>query len=250
MNFATTDHVRSRPPLLIGGVGGSGTRVVARIAESLGWFLGQNLNGAHDNLDFPGLSRFRGARRLDPHLTRDELAAFEAKMDVGCCAARNAIGWGWKNPPNYLFLPTFLTRFPTLSYVHVIRHGLDMAFSRNHKQVKKWGHLFGIEYGEPSPERSALRYWAAANDHAIERGRELLGRRFHLLDFERLCDEPNDTISELVAFLGLSTADVSFPALLDMVVPPQSRGRFRHLRASVEFSPEELAHVKRLGFPT
>jgi len=39
-------------PVAIGGVGGSGTRLVAEIVSRLGVSLGTNLNGAHDNLFF------------------------------------------------------------------------------------------------------------------------------------------------------------------------------------------------------
>lgn len=39
-------------PLAIGGVGGSGTRLVAEIVQAMGWDLGHDLNGAHDNLWF------------------------------------------------------------------------------------------------------------------------------------------------------------------------------------------------------
>lgn len=37
-------------PVAIGGVGGSGTRVVAEIVRSLGYYLGGDLNSANDNL--------------------------------------------------------------------------------------------------------------------------------------------------------------------------------------------------------
>ena len=39
-------------PVIIGGVGGSGTRVVAEIIDHLGFYIGDDLNPAHDNLWF------------------------------------------------------------------------------------------------------------------------------------------------------------------------------------------------------
>jgi hypothetical protein len=41
---------KSNGPVVIGGLGGSGTRVVAEIMESLGFFIGRDLNVANDNL--------------------------------------------------------------------------------------------------------------------------------------------------------------------------------------------------------
>jgi len=38
------------PPVVVGGVGGSGTRVVAEMLETLGLFIGDDLNDARDNM--------------------------------------------------------------------------------------------------------------------------------------------------------------------------------------------------------
>lgn len=40
------------PPLLIAGIGGSGTRVVARLLVELGFYIGEDLNDALDNLSY------------------------------------------------------------------------------------------------------------------------------------------------------------------------------------------------------
>lgn len=39
-------------PVVIGGVGGSGTRVVAELLENLGFYIGSDLNTASDNLTY------------------------------------------------------------------------------------------------------------------------------------------------------------------------------------------------------
>lgn len=39
-------------PVIVGGVGGSGTRVVAEMLKSFGFFLGRDLNSASDNLTY------------------------------------------------------------------------------------------------------------------------------------------------------------------------------------------------------
>ena len=53
-------------PVIIGGVGGSGTRVVAQIVRQLGYYIGDDLNSAKDNLWFLVLFKrprwFCGAR--------------------------------------------------------------------------------------------------------------------------------------------------------------------------------------------
>ena len=48
-----TDLTKIRPyPVAIGGVGGSGTRLIAQFLNSLGYYMGDNLNPSADNLWF------------------------------------------------------------------------------------------------------------------------------------------------------------------------------------------------------
>ena len=41
-----------KPPVAIGGIGGSGTRLIAQCLKELGFYLGGDLNQANDNLWF------------------------------------------------------------------------------------------------------------------------------------------------------------------------------------------------------
>ncbi len=52
--MAISDLLKNTPPpVVIGGVGGSGTRLIAQILKDLGYFMGNDLNEANDNLLFP-----------------------------------------------------------------------------------------------------------------------------------------------------------------------------------------------------
>ena len=42
--------------------------------------------------------------------------------------------------------------YPKIKYIHVMRNGLDMAFSKNQNQLKFWTDL------KPTPKNS-LHYW-------------------------------------------------------------------------------------------
>jgi len=42
-------------PVAIGGVGGSGTRLIAQCLKELGYFIGSDLNESNDNLLFTAL---------------------------------------------------------------------------------------------------------------------------------------------------------------------------------------------------
>ncbi len=51
MDFSNVDN-KHDSPVAIGGVGGSGTRVVAQLLMKLGFYIGSDLNKANDNLWF------------------------------------------------------------------------------------------------------------------------------------------------------------------------------------------------------
>ena len=47
--------------------------------------------------------------------------------------------WGWKEPNTHVILERMLNSFPQLKYIHVMRNGLDMAYSSNQQQLLLWG---------------------------------------------------------------------------------------------------------------
>lgn len=87
-------------PVGVGGVGGSGTRVVADLLRELGFHLGDDLNDPLDNLWFTLLFKRRGM--LTGEVTDAEFRfcweAFEAAM-TGTGAARRG---GWDQLPPFL----------------------------------------------------------------------------------------------------------------------------------------------------
>ncbi len=75
--MTSEDSGVERTPIAVGGIGGSGTRVVAAILKELGIFIGDNLNASNDNLDFLGWRDFtllRCARGSRPQRDRRGVA--------------------------------------------------------------------------------------------------------------------------------------------------------------------------------
>jgi hypothetical protein len=236
-------------PVVIGGVGGSGTRVAAEMLEALGFFVGDDLNHAHDNM--------RLARRFDEIQSRvpglpdgaaditDILEAFERDMHAAYLAqSTRRAGWGWKVPANFFILPQLSRHFGPVRYIHVIRHGLDMAFSSNQNQTRNFGRHYGVDAAaRPLPEAS-LAYWIRANTWALETVSRL-GLDHLVVDFDRLCADPHGGAGNLLRFLGRDDADL--PRLAALVEPPASLGRYRdHDLAFVTAADREAIHG--LGF--
>ena len=51
----------------------------------------------------------------------------------GDCARH--IGWGWKEPISHIYIEHLAAHFDGLRWIHVMRHGLDMAYSTNQRQL-------------------------------------------------------------------------------------------------------------------
>lgn len=208
-------------PVVIGGVGGSGTRLLAQALQETGFYIGGFLNQALDNLWytlllrrarlFPGespggdreirkaLELFETAmtqglndspQRWQRHLIREAvLESMEEKnRDQPRKAQKSLVAsrppdpgayraWGWKEPNTHIHLEALTRAFPDLKYVLLIRHGLDMAFSPNRSQLRRWGRRSGVATPESDAQvpAAALRYWVRANRQAVDRGERLLG---------------------------------------------------------------------------
>lgn len=273
-------------PVAIGGVGGSGTRLVAQLLSDLGFFLGADLNESNDNLWFTLLFKRREILQAPGEELADLVAAFHCAMNGSgplTCTQREHVerlagagrpahdtewlqhrarsfeswtarerqaagAWGWKEPNTHVVLQRLAPLLPGMKYVHVVRNGLDMAYSSNQAQLLLWGPSFlGLETVDTSP-RLSLKYWHEAHRRVLEHGKEL-GDRFLLLSYDKLCAEPAEGLGTLLRFLGAEPERATRDRLLASIHPPKSVGRFRRHPPS-ELDPEDIAFARDLGFDT
>jgi hypothetical protein len=161
----------------------------------------------------------------------------------------NATRWGWKEPCTYIYLEHLARFFDNLKYIHVIRHGLDMAYSHNQGHLYGWGYLFDVE-ARDRPEYSptgSLDYWIESNLTTINLGKKILGDRFLVVNFDELCSSPRAEVEKLVDFLKPSTDQVDIDELCDLCRIPRSTGRYRQHDLSV-FGERRIDAVRKLGF--
>jgi hypothetical protein len=222
------------PHIIIGATGGSGTRLLVRLAEHAGYAMGAQLNHAGDSL--PG-SVF--VRRWIPQLLagNDSLSATERPMmrrDLaraleehrGGSALSSEERWGIKNPQWIYLLPLVDTELPQSTFVHLVRDGRDMAFSDNQKQLALYGdHFVGGELRDlPTPVRSAM-LWSAINLRALRYGRRHMADRYHLFRFEDFCNDPKGTVARYYDALG-ARVDIT-DETLRLIAQPSSLGRWQ-----------------------
>jgi hypothetical protein len=284
-------------PVVIGGVGGSGTRVVAEIIARLGYYIGCDLNSAKDNQWFmllfkrpkwyqkaqrekdkifegfqilgnamilrkaPNLSEFifilkaaveialtghnykRDGRGTWPLVRAWNMLVSNKRMES------NHIGWGWKEPNSHIYLDFMAEYFEGLKYIHIIRHGLDMAFSKNQQQLYNWGPLFGVELPKAKSDepKASLSYWIRANQRAYQIGETLGDQKFLVVSFEKICALPKAEIEKIISFLNIRPKGEVLENVLAIPKKPESIGRYECHDLN-QFDAADLEGLKRFGY--
>jgi hypothetical protein len=290
-NFAATG------PVVIGGVGGSGTRVAAEIVDQIGIYIGDDLNAAKDNRSFMLLFKRQGWHRKNSHNQKKiftGLSLFtkamlhrnmpiwpelkfliQAVLEISLFghnhqgdgrgiwpflrawhmfASRretpsDRIGWGWKEPNTHIYLEDLATYYGHLKYIHLMRHGLDMAFSNNQQQLYNWGPLFGVQPPLTKADEAAasLKYWLRSNQRVLQVGQKLGRQKFLVVNYETLCLSPDSEIQKIISFLNIAPSAENLAAAMRIPRKPKSIGRYR-LHDSSQFDPADIDALGDLGF--
>lgn len=232
-------------PLVIGAVGGSGTRVFSRIARHAGVFMGEHVDTQEDSVP---LSRFYGqfaseylaaGERLDP----DRAGEMSGRLRERVAEHLDGLTpsdrpWGVKNPRSMLMLAFWHASFPRMRFLHVVRSGLDMAYSATDNQIRRHGeHLLGAGMALPRAERAML-WWSRVNTAAADYGEAELGPSYLRVRLEDLCERPRETVGRLFEFIG---AERETDEAVAEVVTPESLGRWRERPA------EEIHRLVEVG---
>jgi hypothetical protein len=256
-------HLQSAP-LVIGATGGSGTRVAARIAKYAGYDFGANLNSAEDALDFVAfhdrwinrLLKAEREKRLLPPTEANRMseefheALVRHQSTIAVAPRGSSQPWGWKAPRSVYLLPFLHALFPALKYIHLLRDGRDMAFSKNQNQLRKHARqLLTVRerWFQPAPVRSLL-LWDRVNGRAADYGEQHLGKNYLAVRFEDLCLAPRETTGRILHFLD-SSRDPETIARAE-ISPPTSIGRWRKQAPALRARFDRAARrsLQRFGY--
>jgi len=233
-------------PLIIGGVGGSGTRVFCALARASGYAMGTRVNESDDALELMGFAD----RWISHAVAGGNGAAMRA--DFHACIAAHRGGsdepWGYKQPRSVHFLSFLACEFPQLRYLHVIRDGRDVAFGPQGATVlaNAGDAVLGESWREEPEPLALIDLWDRTNRRAAEIG-ETLGERYLRVRFEDLCAQPAETVERIYGFFGLE-GDVEQAAA--EVRPPETLGRWRKARSKLLDQLHEIATpaLERFGY--
>jgi Sulfotransferase family len=244
------------PPLVIAGVGGSGTRVFARIAMDAGVYMADHRNQSEDALDLwefghRWLQRYAASSgRLSPA----DQTAIAADLSSTLVAYRRDIDdplrpWGWKQPRSIHYVPLFDELLPGMRFMHVIRDGRDVAFGKIMPLVWAADAYLGPDRVEEPLQLRQMRFWARVNEEAADYGERILGDRYLRVRFEDLCGAARPTIAALASFAVGREVEIS-EQMLAQVQPPDTIGRWRERRSDLaeRVEREGAAGLSRFGY--
>ncbi len=225
-------------PLIIGGTGGSGTRVVARVAEAAGFYMGRQ-NLANDAISvvryIDNWTEYIRRRCDGEDLGEEQQRQMDRDLALALIWHRRQMPdskapWGAKYPRLMYFLPHLHSHYSEMKLIHVVRDGRDMAFSPNQSQLDTLGNTYSFALrnrlaGAPRPVRSMV-LWSESNCATENLAREILGNRYLCVRFEDLCNNPTSVVPTIFEFLEASAPD---PQTTVRIVgnPPLTIGRWR-----------------------
>ena len=199
-------------PVVIGAIGGSGTRVFAKIVRHAGLFIGNDLNPQEDSQPFIDFYN------IWVPLYVQKIYHYEADIDRVLksnfmdCVEQHLNGienpnqlWGIKNPKSIHMIPLWHNVFPKMKFIHVVRNGLDIAYSKNQGQFQCYKDLIydrRIEnvYGQPG----IILFWSRVNQLVAQYGETYLKDQYLRIRFEDLCLQPEVVVQEIFEFLDVS----------------------------------------------
>ena len=202
-------------PVVIGAIGGSGTRVFARIARHAGLFMGNDLNQEEDSQPFIDFYNVWVPLYIQKLYNHNESVSAALKTDFFDCVERHIYGienpdqiWGIKNPKAIHMLPLWHDIFPNMKFIHVVRNGLDIVYSKNQGQFQCYKDLVFDRrtenvYGKPG----IILFWSRVNQLAAEYGKTYLKDKYLIIRFEDLCNNPQFSVQKIFEFLEVDDAD-------------------------------------------
>ncbi|WP_170311895.1 sulfotransferase [Sulfitobacter sabulilitoris] len=122
------------------GRGGSGTRLVSKIAMDAGVFLGTDINPTNDSMEWRDPIYEIALEKMATGAPIDTRQAEDVESTLRDCAraildrAGGQVGahWGWKLPETMFILPEVLHAFPNARVVHLLRHPVTCCLRNRH----------------------------------------------------------------------------------------------------------------------
>jgi len=222
---AALDPLSQSQPVILLGRGGSGTRLLAQLALSIGTFLGNELNASHDSVEWVETLYDLAVEAVTASVASGSARDLYWQRRLRCRASEILASgrcdptslWGWKLPETMLILPQALRAFPRAQVVHLVRHPVTSALRRTHV-TSRLDNPVGravlpaayracgldpdnIERDEPYIHNAVT--WAYQVGGVLDTLRSMsLTEGWLQFRYEEICANPAEAQKRLTAFLG------------------------------------------------
>lgn len=223
-------------PVFIGGVGGSGTRIICQILKDVGFYMGSKLYAENDAVDFfPFYGKWTdiylkekikmNAKDLE-QMKKDFHASLKNHLKM--LPNKNS-KWGAKNPRSILFLPFLFSQFPKMRFLHVVRDGRDMVFSKNLDLLNFNGQI--LLNKQNLDKFDNLSIWSIVNLNAKIFCEQKLKDNYLAIKFEELCSNPKHVIEKIFNFTGI--LDYNLSEIEQKIITPKTIGRWKENQEAI-----------------
>lgn len=227
-SLAIPRHVLESPIVALGR-GGGGTRLLSKMLQNMGIFLGNRLNPSQDSMEWASLVYEMTIKALARPNAAESSKSFDwnpvlTKQAAEILSAGNWDGeqpWGFKLPELSLVPESFAKAFPAGKFIHLVRHPVTASLRRIHKTSQindpigrvalraAYAHS-GIPLSRIQSDelylRNAISWLHQAGTLSDFARKHLPPERYIEVRFEDLCQHPKETFDRLAAFLGTTGA--------------------------------------------
>jgi hypothetical protein len=177
-------------------------------------YLGKNHNAAKDCLDFrqfyddwvPRYSAVLNGLQLnfaDRNKMYDDFSHSLSQYLTDREGAKKFGVWGWKGPRSMYLLPFWAECFKGLKFMHVVRDGRDMAFSKNQNQMQLYADLLLPKHRYVDSVSTSFALWSKVNLAVAQFGESHLGANYLCVRYEDLINEPERSLIKISDFLSV-----------------------------------------------
>lgn len=192
-------------PVIVSGMGGSGTRLVASLVQAAGFQLGET-NYALDALAFVEFSNRWIPRYYTGETivtTRSIVESYQDALDKHLAEIDTSRPWGIKHNRALLMAGFWAARHQKAKFIHVVRNGLDMACSDNMNQVKLHGDLL-LPHAPPglTDHQKQIDYWNVLNRSTRNFFQDFAPDRYLAVRYEDVCLARDTELARIADFIG------------------------------------------------
>lgn len=226
-------------PVIIGALGGSGTRSFVSVLRQAGLWMGDwNDPKTEDALAMRVfLARWFdsifASIQADNPFPAQAVNAFHDAIRVHRTGISDVmVPWGWKNPRNMWLIPFYVQFFPGLKFIHVVRDGRDMALSKNQFLLQEHGDAVLGRQWRQNPTLAQLDLWERGNRLAqTSAERYLIQGNYLLIKYEDLCTDPHAAVKSMFDFLEVPLSEEALAACTKLISPSRRIGSWENSQA-------------------